>query len=138
MKTILIIDDEYAIVEVLMELLRDEGYRVVTAANGKDGLERLEREKPDLVIVDYMMPIGDGRELVQKMRTLPEHRSTPIVMMTSAAKEVALSDGHGGLLDVSAFLNKPFALEDLLATISALIGPVDQDRAAAPENGTIH
>ena len=72
MKTILIVDDEYALVENLAELLRDEGYRVVSAANGTDGLARVASEKPDLVITDLMMPIADGRELVRGVRALAD------------------------------------------------------------------
>ena len=138
MKTILVIDDEYAIVEVLAELLQDEGYRVLSAANGKDGLARLEKENPDLVIVDFMMPIGDGRELVERMRALPAHQSTPIVMMSSATQQIALSNGLGGKLEVSAFLRKPFKLDSLLETVNTLIGTVDQDDPARLGRGTIH
>ena len=77
MKTILIVDDEYALVENLTELLQEEGYRVVSAANGKDGLERLQKEKPDLVLTDCMMPLADGRELVRSMQALPEFHWSP-------------------------------------------------------------
>ena len=122
MKTILIVDDEYALVENLAELLRDEGYRVVSAANGTDGLARVASEKPDLVLADLMMPIADGRELVRGMRALADFRSTPIVLMSSSSKSAALAEPGGGKLDVSAFLQKPFAWEELLDCVVALIG----------------
>jgi two-component system response regulator VicR len=128
MKTILIVDDEYAIVEVLTGLLEDEGYHVISAPNAKDGLVRVEKERPDLVLVDYMMPIGDGREMVEGMRALPDHHTTPVIMMSAAAKHTALSDGRGGVLDVSLFLSKPFALDDLLEGVTALIGRADKGR----------
>jgi len=137
MKTILIVDDEYAIVETLVEVLQDEGYRAVFAGNAKDGLARLEKENPDLVIVDYMMPIADGRQMVQEMRALPDHQSTPVVMMSAAAREAALSDGRGGQIDVSAFLSKPFLLEDLLEKVFQLIGKPGQD-ASGQTKRTIH
>ena len=137
MKTILIVDDEYAIVETLVEVLQDEGYRAVFAGNAKDGLARLEKENPDLVIVDYMMPIADGRQMVQEMRALPNHQSTPVVMMSAATKEAALSDGQGGELDVSAFLSKPFLLEDLLEKVFQLIGKPGQDPSGQIKR-TIH
>jgi two-component system response regulator VicR len=137
MKTILIVDDEYAIVETLVDLLQDEGYRVVFAGNGRDGLARLEKENPDLVIVDYMMPIADGRQLVREMRALPAHQSTPVVMMSAAARDAALSDGQGGQLDVSAFLSKPFSLEDLLERVFQLLGKPGQD-PSGPTQRTIH
>ena len=137
MKTILIVDDEYAIVETLVELLQDEGYRVVFAGNGRDGLARLEKENPDLVIVDYMMPIADGRQMVREMRALPDHQSTPVVMMSAAAREAALSDDQGGQLDVSAFLSKPFLLEDLLEKVFQLIGKPGQD-SSGQTKPTVH
>jgi CheY-like chemotaxis protein len=122
MKTILLVDDEYALVENLIELLQEEGYRVVSAANGKDGLVRAQAEKPDLVVTDLMMPIADGCELVLGLRTIPEFRSTPIVMMSATVKAVALSDGNGGELDVVAFLAKPVSWEKLLGVVVRSIG----------------
>ena len=59
-QTILVVDDEFGVVEVLTAALEDEGYRVMAAANGRHGLERLAENRPDLVIVDFMMPILDG------------------------------------------------------------------------------
>lgn len=138
MKTILLVDDEYAIVEILGRILEDEGYRVVSATNAKDGIERVGKEAPDLVIVDYMMPLGGGRELVQELRALPGHEATPVIMVSAAAKEVATSNGRGGVLDVAAFLGKPFPLDDLLETIARLIGKGDKDGAPRPKGGTIH
>ena len=126
MRTILIVDDEYAIVESLAELLRDEGYRVVSAANGKDGLARVQAEKPDLVLTDSTTPIADGRELIRGVRALPEFRSTPIVLMSSSTKSAALSDPNGGTLDVSAFLQKPFTWEKVLEIVVRYIGTAEQ------------
>jgi CheY-like chemotaxis protein len=122
MKTILIVDDEYAFVESLTGLLEGEGYRVVSAANGKDGLARVLVEKPDLVLTDLMMPIGDGRELVRGMRALPEFRSTPVVMMSGSTRSSALADPAGGTVDVSAFLRKPVSWERILEAVVSLIG----------------
>jgi CheY-like chemotaxis protein len=126
MKTILLVDDEYALVENLTDLLQEEGYRVVSAANGKDGLARAVAETPDLVITDFMMPIADGRELVRGLRNIPQFRSTPIVMMSATVKAVALSDGSGGSLDVSGFLGKPVSWEKLLAVVVGAIGKGDK------------
>jgi two-component system, chemotaxis family, chemotaxis protein CheY len=122
MKTILVVDDEYALRELVGELLELAGYRVVTAANGSDALERALGDKPDLVVTDHMMPIADGRELVRNLRALPEYRSLPIIMLSAAAKSVALADA----LAVTAFVRKPFVWEKLSATVEALIGPGDK------------
>lgn len=122
MKTILVVDDEYALVEGLTELLQDEGYRVLSAGNGRDALARLRSDRPDLVLTDLMMPIADGRELIREMRALPDFRSIPVVIMTAASKEVALPMGNASL-NVSRYLQKPFSLESLLEAIRQLIGP---------------
>jgi CheY-like chemotaxis protein len=126
MKTILLVDDEYALVENLTELLQDEGYRVVSAGNGKDGLARAVAEKPDLVLTDLMMPIADGRDLVLGLRSIPDFRSTPIVMMSATVKSVALADGRGGTLDLAAFIAKPTAWEKVLAAVVRAIGEGDK------------
>lgn len=121
MKTILLVDDEYGLVETLTELLEEEGYRVVAAANGKDGLAKLKKESPALILTDYMMPIADGRELVRGLREVAEFRSTPVVMMSASSKAVALSDANGSI-EVAAFLKKPFEWDKLIQVIIRLIG----------------
>ncbi len=120
MALILVVDDEYANVEILTSVLEGEGHRVVSAANGKDALERALRETPQLVLTDFMMPIADGRELVRSLRALPTHRSVPVVMMSAATELAALADPRGEL-EVSAFLRKPFRLEELLAIVTELL-----------------
>jgi CheY-like chemotaxis protein len=124
MKTILLVDDEYALLENLTELLQGEGYRVVTATNGKDALSRLQHEKPDLVVTDFMMPIADGRDLIRGMRALPQFRSTPVVMMTATIRAVALAD-EDVALEVSEFLKKPFRWQKLRDAVLRLIGRPD-------------
>jgi CheY-like chemotaxis protein len=123
MKTILIVDDEYGLLETLTDLLEDAGYRVVSAANGKDGLMRAEKEKPDLIVTDFMMPISDGMALVRGVRSSRALRALPVVMMSATRKEIALAgQSNAGLPKLAAFLRKPFQLEELLDTIERLIG----------------
>jgi CheY-like chemotaxis protein len=121
-KTILLVDDEYAFVENVAGLLEDHGYRVLSAANGKDGLDRALEERPDLVLTDLMMPIANGRELVRGLRAVPELRSLPVIMMSATTRAVGLLD-ESGAVDVAAFLGKPVAWEKLLGAIVRLIGP---------------
>jgi CheY-like chemotaxis protein len=121
MKTILLVDDEYALVEILTELLQGQGYRVVSATNGREGLTLLPIERPDLVVTDFMMPLSDGRELLEGMRALSEFKSIPVVMMSSTTKKVALATPNGAL-EVSAFIRKPAPWKKLLDTIVRLIG----------------
>lgn len=113
MRTVLVVDDEFGTVEVLVAALEDAGYRVLTAANGRRALERLEENKPDLVISDFMMPLMDGTALVTAMRTNASFRDIPVIMM-SAAPEAALRKHLDGY---EAFLRKPFRIPALLEIV---------------------
>ena len=121
MKTILVVDDDAAIVEALSEFLVGEGYRVVSAGNGNDALAQLEKEHPTLVLTDSIMPVADGLGFVQRVHALPQFRSLPVVLMTAWYGGEAPSPRTDG---VSAVLNKPFELDELLAMIERLIGKV--------------
>ena len=72
MRTILVVDDEWAIAEVLESLLSDEGYRVIIANNGRQALERLSEWPPDLIMLDFMMPVMDGRATLEALKGRPE------------------------------------------------------------------
>ncbi len=115
MKTILVVDDEADIVEAVAEFLTGEGYRVVSAGNGTDALARLEKENPNLVLTDSIMPVTDGPGFVQRMRALPKFQSLPVVLM-SASREISVRT------DGLSVLNKPFGLDELLTVIEGLIG----------------
>ena len=115
MSTVLVVDDERAIREVIVKLLVDEGYRVVAAEDGAQALELLPRERPDLVLLDIMMPLVDGREVVRRLRQMPGLEATQVVLM-SAAVAPAPDDR------VAAFLPKPFDVERLLETVGQLLG----------------
>ena len=131
MKTILIVDDEFGIVEALASLLEDEGYRVVTAANGEDGLARLDKEQPNLVLIDLMMPIIDGQEMLRIIRSTPAHESTPVIVMSAAPKSAAVLKSERAH-EISAFLRKPFDLQTLLDTLVPLIGPAEEPMSSNP------
>jgi CheY-like chemotaxis protein len=127
-RTVLVVDDEFGTVEVLVAALEDAGYRVLTAANGRRALERIEENKPDLVVSDFMMPLMDGAALVQAMHSNPEYRDIPVIMM-SAAPEAALRKHLDGY---AAFLRKPFRLQALLELISAIFARAEP---APPPSG---
>jgi len=116
---VLVVDDEFGTVEVLVAALEDAGYRVLTAANGRRALERLEENKPDLVVSDFMMPLMDGAALVRAIRSDPQFRDIPVIMM-SAAPETALRKRLDGY---EAFLRKPFRVPALLELIASLLNP---------------
>ncbi len=130
MKTILVVDDEYAIADILVDVLGDEGYRVLSAANGKEGLARLEAESQvDLLILDAMMPVLDGKSTLQRLRADARYQALPVLLMSAAA---SIADELAALPDckVSAFLHKPFALDRLLSLVQQLIGPGEPSRPA--------
>jgi two-component system alkaline phosphatase synthesis response regulator PhoP len=116
-KTILIVEDEHSIAEMLAAILVDADYRAVIAGNGQEALTRLETTSPDLILSDIMMPIMDGRTLCKKLQAHPAYRSIPVVLMSAAYDSVSRSDGKP-----TAFLKKPFGLQELLTTVSDIIG----------------
>lgn len=115
MKTILVVDDEPAIRDVLLEILRDEGYGTVAAQDGLAALDLLGGKDIDLVIIDTMMPRCGGVELLQAMREDPRLKDVPAILMSAAARPQL--DGLG----VFVFLPKPFELDDLLDVVSEAI-----------------
>ncbi len=125
MKTVLIVDDEFDIVDVLGDLLSVEGYEVVTAANGREGLARLRERPVNLVLLDCMMPIVDGPEMLRLMREDERLTHIPVVMMSAAEMRHQLE-----ALGCSAFLKKPFDVNSLLETVARYIN--DQDRKNLP------
>jgi len=123
--SILIVDDEFGLAEMLRDMLRDHGYEVVLAINGRLAFEVLGEQNVDLVLTDLMMPVMDGEELATAMRTSEQYRDTPIIMMTSLPTAVPQ---QRELFD--AILRKPFSPEQLLRTIR---GCLDINPDAGPD-----
>jgi CheY-like chemotaxis protein len=115
---ILVVDDEYSIAEVLESALADAGHEVVTAANGRQGLERLRERRPDLVLLDLMMPIMDGATMLKAMREDPAWRDIPAVVMSSLPESAAAKTAEDAY---AAFLRKPFKLKTVVALVNAVI-----------------
>jgi CheY-like chemotaxis protein len=114
MPTILVVDDEFGVAEVLELILEDEGHRVFSAANGRQGLERLREVAPDLVLLDFMMPILDGPGTLAAIRGDARLAQTPVVMMSSM-DEVTVRERCNGY---QSFLHKPFRAKDVVTAIS--------------------
>ena len=114
---ILVVDDEVAIRDLLVEILADEGYLVCAASNGWAAVAMVQRERPDLMLMDVMMPGLDGPKTLRHLRTLPVPVVVPTVLM-SAAHHVTL-DGA----EAVAFVSKPFDLVHLLAVVARMIRP---------------
>jgi CheY-like chemotaxis protein len=116
-RTLLVVDDEVGITEALSELLSEEGFRVLTARNGKEGLERIAGTRPDLILLDFMMPVMDGREMMQALQGDAAHRDIPVVLMSAMPRSSLPADCKPTL-----FLRKPFNLDQLLAHVRRLLG----------------
>ena len=114
---ILIIEDEPTVRVGLEDNLKFEGYQIVSSDNGITGLEVFEKENPDLVILDVMMPGLDGLEVCKRIRQLKQN--TPIIMLTAKCSEV---DKVLGLeMGADDYLTKPFGVRELFARIKALL-----------------
>ena len=118
MKTILVVDDELGSAEVLSLILEEEGYKAYCAVNGRQALIQARDVVPDLVIVDYMMPLMNGAELSRELRADPQFVDTKIVL-NSGLPEAAIREQFDGY---DAFLRKPFKVEVLLEVVQRFIG----------------
>lgn len=113
-KKILIVDDEKNIVDIIAFNLKKEGYDVITAEDGEEGVEKTFSENPDLILLDIMMPKMDGYEACRKIR---EKKHTPIIMLTARAEEV---DKVLGLeMGADDYVTKPFSVRELMARVKA-------------------
>jgi two-component system response regulator RegX3 len=129
MAKILLIDDDEMITRPLARALRESGYEVSVANNGRSGLELAQSSEPDLIILDVLMPQMDGWEVCQALR---QRSSVPILMLTALGEEV---DRILGLeLGADDYLTKPFSTRELRARIKAMLRRVELDRGQLPDN----
>jgi CheY-like chemotaxis protein len=122
-KTILVVDDEPILRTIVREILHEEGYAVIEAEDGQVMLEVMARERPDLVLMDVMMPGVDGRDAYRQLRSRPENRDVPVVMMSAAV------ESHGLDPSIAGFVPKPFDITDLIALVVRLIGHPNSSNA---------
>ena len=115
-KTIMVVDDEKRLVSLVESYLTQEGYRVVSAYNGKEALTVARREKPDLIVLDVMMPEMDGYEFMRKHRA---ENNTPIILLTARVDDEEKVIG----LEVGAddYMTKPFRPRELVARVRAVM-----------------
>jgi DNA-binding response OmpR family regulator len=125
-RTILVVEDESTLRETLVEALEGEGYRAIGAADGREALERFRADRPDLVLLDLMLPELSGVEVTRIVRA---ESDVPIVMLT--AKDAEIDKVVGLELGADDYVTKPFSLRELTARIRALFRRSEQ-RAAEP------
>ena len=119
-KTILVADDETHILNVVSLKLRNAGFRVLTAADGQEGLELAQQELPDLIITDYHMPMLSGLEMCRRLRQDPRTGSIPAIMLTARGYHLEPRDTEES--GIKLMLSKPFSPRQLLATVHDFIG----------------
>lgn len=112
---ILVVDDEAPIRHVLLDLLADEGYQTMGAPNGRIALEVAHEHRPDLILMDVMMPELGGQDALREFRRVPDLSGIPIVLMSAAEHALARADG------AAAFLPKPFELQHVLDVIKTVL-----------------
>ncbi len=120
---ILIVEDHERLLRALQSVLETEGYQVFTALDGVEALEVMEQVRPDLVVVDIMMPRMDGYALYDTIRSRPEWVPIPIIFLTAKAEREDVLKGKG--LGAEDYITKPFETEELLVTIRARLERAD-------------
>lgn len=116
---ILVVDDEPDLLSTVEYRLKFANYNVITASNGKEGLDQAKAEKPDLILLDTNMPIMSGHEVLASLRADPAIRHIPVIMVTARceAQDIAAASAHG----VSDYVTKPFDFGDLMGKIQAVL-----------------
>ena len=118
-RKILVADDEIHIVQVVAIKLRNNGFEVITAGNGREAFELASSEKPDLIVTDFQMPAMTGLELIENLRSQPDTSEIPVIMLT--ARGFAIEDEKKQSLNISACLSKPFSPRELLQNVEQVL-----------------
>ena len=119
-KKVLVVDDDPDFVDAVKSVIEKGGYQVDVAYDGKEGLERVSQSKPDVIILDVMMPVMNGYEACKKLKADPATREIPIIMLTAVASRVASSTyTHRDMLEseVEDYMPKPVEPDELLERI---------------------
>ena len=115
---ILVCDDERHIVRLIQVNLERQGWNVVTAYDGKEGLEKVHAEKPDLLVLDVMMPYMDGFEVLKSIRKDPATEKLPVIMLTAKAQDKDVFEGYHYGADM--YLTKPFNPMELVTFVKRI------------------
>jgi two-component system alkaline phosphatase synthesis response regulator PhoP len=121
---ILLVDDDKDFVEATTMVLESKPYEVVVAYDGDDGLSKARKEKPDLIILDIIMPVKDGFRAAEQLKKDPDLKDIPVIMLTSFSEkggETSLSVSQGLALDAEDYVDKPVTPEELLKRVERLL-----------------
>jgi two-component system alkaline phosphatase synthesis response regulator PhoP/two-component system response regulator VicR len=131
-KKILAVDDERHIVRLIQVNLERAGYLVVTAFDGREALKKIEEERPDMVVLDVMMPYMDGFETLKQIRANPSIRELPVIMLTAKAQDQDVFQGYSHGADI--YLTKPFNPMELLTFVKRIFAEQETD----DEDGNVY
>ncbi len=119
MKKILVVDDKREVVELVTATLEGEGYQIITAFDGEEALKKIGKEKPDLVLLDVVMPKMTGLEVLAKVKKDPQTKDMPIIMLTAKGQQV--DKDKGIRLGAQDYIIKPFSPSHLLRKIEEIM-----------------
>jgi len=119
MRKILIADDKPEVLELVGATLEGKECQVLTACNGKEALMKIRGEKPDLILLDVLMPLMDGLEVLRELREDPKTKDIPVIMLTAKAQEQDKEKGRS--LGATHYITKPFSPSELVATIERML-----------------
>ncbi len=125
-KKILAVDDERHIVRLVQVNLERAGYQVLTAFDGKEALKKVESDKPDLIVLDVMMPHMDGFEVLKRLRATDSTKDIPVVMLTAKAQDADVFRGWASGVD--CYLTKPFNPIELLTFVKRIFESYDEQQ----------
>jgi CheY-like chemotaxis protein len=117
MAKILVVDDEFGIGELLRELLSEEGHEVALAINGHQGLAKVAQEPPDLILLDFMMPVLNGPGMMRAMAESPDTSEIPVIIMSSLPESTIIARISGHV----AYVRKPFQIDALLELVATAL-----------------
>lgn len=119
-KTVLAIDDSASIRQMVSFTLKSAGYEVLEAVDGQDGLEKAKSHQISLVLTDQNMPRMDGLTLIRTLRSLPQYKTTPLLMLTTESSDAMKQQGRAA--GATGWLVKPFDPQKLLEVVKKVIG----------------
>lgn len=125
MAKILAVDDERSIVRLVQVTLERAGHQVSTASDGREGLSSVHANRPDLIVLDVMMPHMDGHEALAQLRRDPQTRDIPVIMLTAKAQDQDVFRGYQSGAD--CYLTKPFNPKELVAFVRRILEYRDPD-----------
>ncbi len=123
-KKILVVDDERQIVKLVEINLRKAGYDVICAYDGVEALEKVQSDRPDMIVLDVMMPRMNGFDVLKKLQSNPDTEQIPVIMLTAKAQDADIFAGWQS--GVSSYLTKPFNPRELLTFVQRIFESLDQ------------